>query len=45
MRKWKKRSTLGGQGKWEVEVGEQTVPVNLDVEGLVESNVNVSPFL
>ncbi|XP_005089488.1 protein DPCD isoform X2 [Aplysia californica] len=40
VRKWKRKGTLGGHGRWEMEVGEQHAPVNLDVEGLVESNVN-----
>ncbi|XP_059151994.1 protein DPCD-like [Physella acuta] len=40
LRKWRKKSTLGNVGKWEIEVGEQTTPVNFEAEGLIESNVN-----
>uniref|UniRef100_A0A0B6ZF72 Protein DPCD n=2 Tax=Arion vulgaris TaxID=1028688 RepID=A0A0B6ZF72_9EUPU len=41
LRKWKRKSTLGGVGKWEYEIGEQPTPLlNLDTEGLVESNTN-----
>ncbi|CAG5117733.1 unnamed protein product [Candidula unifasciata] len=41
VRKWKKKATLGGYRKWEFEVGEPPAPiVNLDSEGLVESNLN-----
>ena len=41
VRKWKKKSTLGGAGKWEFEVGEQLGPRMLESEGLMESNTNV----
>ena len=42
MRKWRKKGTLGGAGRWEIEVGEQSAPINLEMEGLMESNINVS---
>ena len=42
VRKWRKKGTLGGAGKWEFEVGEQLMPRNLDSEGLMESMSNVS---
>ncbi|XP_053407479.1 protein DPCD-like isoform X2 [Mercenaria mercenaria] len=40
VRKWKKKSTLGGAGKWEFEVGEQLAPPMLEAQGLMESNTN-----
>ncbi|XP_013397786.1 protein DPCD [Lingula anatina] len=40
VRKWRKKSTLGSQGKWDFEVGEQLAPRNLDAEGLMESTSN-----
>ncbi|XP_060564139.1 protein DPCD-like [Ruditapes philippinarum] len=40
VRKWKKKSTLGGAVKWEFEVGEQLGPRMLEADGLMESNVN-----
>ncbi|GFO46260.1 protein dpcd-like [Plakobranchus ocellatus] len=40
VRKWRKKGTLGGVGRWEMEVGEQSLPVNLEAEGLMESNAN-----
>lgn len=44
MRKWRKKGTLGGLAKWEFEIGEPPASsiANLESEGLVESNVNVS---
>jgi len=42
VRKWRTKSTLGGTGGWEFEVGEQFAPRNVENEGLMESNVNVS---
>ena len=42
VRKWRKKGSLGGAGKWEFEVGEQLMPRNLDSEGLMESLSNVS---
>ena len=42
VRKWRRKGTLGGAGKWEFEVGEQLMPRNLDSEGLMESTSNVS---
>ena len=42
MRKWKKKGTLGGESKWEFEVGGQSgVRSAVDAEGLVESSSNV----
>ncbi|GFS02655.1 protein DPCD-like [Elysia marginata] len=40
VRKWRKKGTLGGAGRWEMEIGEQSVPINLEVEGLMESSLN-----
>ncbi|KAL4231289.1 hypothetical protein ACF0H5_008869 [Mactra antiquata] len=40
VRKWKKKSTLGGAGNWEYEVGEQLATKNIQAEGLMESNTN-----
>ncbi|XP_064630859.1 protein DPCD-like isoform X2 [Lineus longissimus] len=40
VRKWKKKTTLGGGGAWTFEVGESVGPKNLDAEGLVESSTN-----
>ncbi|KAK3758085.1 hypothetical protein RRG08_006660 [Elysia crispata] len=40
VRKWRKKGTLGGAGRWEIEVGEQSAPINLEMEGLMESNIN-----
>ncbi|CAL1533064.1 unnamed protein product [Lymnaea stagnalis] len=40
VRKWKKKSTLGGVGKWEIEVGEQPSQFNLEIDGLAESTAN-----
>ena len=42
MRKWKKKSTLGREGKWDYEIGEDLGPVNLDMENISESRGNVS---
>lgn len=42
MRKWKKKSTLGREGKWDYEIGEDLRPVNLDMENISESRGNVS---
>nr|XP_006819551.1 PREDICTED: protein DPCD-like [Saccoglossus kowalevskii] len=41
VRKWRNKSTLGGDGKWEFEVGEIFRPVNLDVDLFRENNSNV----
>lgn len=40
MRKWKKKSTLGREGKWDYEIGEDLRPVNLDMENISESRGN-----
>ena len=42
VRKWKKKSSLGKEGKWEFEIGEDVRPVNLDLENITESRGNVS---
>ena len=42
VRKWKKKGSLGGAGKWDFEVGAQLGPRNLDAEGMMESSINVS---
>jgi len=42
VRKWKKKSSVGREGKWEYEIGEDMRPVNLDVENISESRGNVS---
>ncbi|RUS79427.1 hypothetical protein EGW08_012804 [Elysia chlorotica] len=40
VRKWRKKGTLGGAGRWEIEIGEQSTPINLEMEGLMESSAN-----
>lgn len=40
VRKWKKKSTLGREGKWDYEIGEDLRPVNLDMENISESRGN-----
>lgn len=35
-------SSVGREGKWEFEIGEDMRPVNLDVENISESRGNVS---
>ncbi|KAH3705294.1 protein DPCD-like [Dreissena polymorpha] len=40
VRKWRRSSVLGGQGRWEFEVGEQLAPRSVNTEGLVESMSN-----
>ncbi|XP_031552858.1 protein DPCD-like [Actinia tenebrosa] len=40
VRKFKKRSTLGKEGKWEYEVGEDLRPMNADSEHIMESVTN-----
>ncbi|WAR21965.1 DPCD-like protein [Mya arenaria] len=40
VRKWRKKSTLGGTAKWEYEVGELLAPRSLDTDGLMESTSN-----
>ena len=45
MRKWKKKSALGKEGKWDFEIGEDTRPVNWDLENISESRGNVSCHL
>ena len=42
MRKWNRKTQLGGQGQWDFEVGEQVQPLNLDSAGMMESSSNVS---
>ena len=42
MRKWKKKTGLGKEAKWDFEVGEDTRQVNLDLENITESRGNVS---
>ena len=42
VRKWKKTSTLGNEGKWEYEIGEDLRPVSLGSEHICESRSNVS---
>ena len=42
VRKWRRRGTLGGQGKWETEVGDDSPLRNVEVEGMVENSTNVS---
>ena len=45
VRKWKSKSGLGKEGKWEFEIGEDMRPVNLDLENITESRGNVSGSL
>ena len=45
VRKWKSKSGLGKEGKWEFEIGENMRPVNLDLENITESRGNVSGSL
>jgi len=40
VRKWKKKSALGKEGKWDFEIGEDTRPVNWDLENISESRGN-----
>ncbi|KAK7109088.1 protein DPCD-like [Littorina saxatilis] len=40
VRKWRKRGTLGGQGKWEMEIGDESPLRNVEVEGMMESSTN-----
>ncbi|KAK7482052.1 hypothetical protein BaRGS_00026744 [Batillaria attramentaria] len=40
VRKWRKRGTMGGIGKWETEVGDDSGMKNLEVEGMVENSSN-----
>lgn len=42
-RKWREKNTLGGSGKWQVEVGEPTSPLlgALESELIKESSSNV----
>lgn len=42
-RKWREKNTLGGTGKWQVEVGEPTSPLlgALESELITESSSNV----
>ncbi|XP_077992785.1 protein DPCD-like [Glandiceps talaboti] len=40
VRKWKKKRVLGGEGKWDFEIGESLRPVNLDMEPFRESSSN-----
>ena len=42
VRKWKRTSSVGREGKWEYEIGEDMRSVNLDVENISESRGNVS---
>ena len=42
VRKWKKKSTLGKEGSWHYEIGEDLRPINLDLENISESRGNVS---
>ncbi|XP_041370084.1 protein DPCD-like isoform X2 [Gigantopelta aegis] len=39
IRKWKRKGTLGGEGKWDFEVGDQSLRQQL-AEGLMESSSN-----
>lgn len=47
VRKFKKKSTLGKEGKWEYEVGEDLRPTNAESEHIMESvsNVRVLKYL
>lgn len=45
MRKWKKKFIFGREGKWDYEIGEDFRFVNLDMENISESRVNVSMVL
>ncbi|XP_070541053.1 protein DPCD-like [Ptychodera flava] len=40
VRKWKKKSVLGGEGKWEFEIGEPLSQVSLETVSLRESSSN-----
>ncbi|CAH1783482.1 unnamed protein product [Owenia fusiformis] len=40
VRKWKKSGRLGGEGKWQFEVGEDLSPGSSLTEGLMESSTN-----
>lgn len=42
-RRWREKNTLGGSGKWQVEVGEPTSPLlgALESELIKESSSNV----
>ncbi|XP_025093452.1 protein DPCD-like [Pomacea canaliculata] len=40
VRKWRKKGTLGGSGKWETEVGDETLLRNLEVDGMMENYSN-----
>ena len=43
MRKWCKKGSLGGEGTWEFEVGEELQLRKLETAGMMESLTNVSP--
>ncbi|XP_028830672.1 protein DPCD [Denticeps clupeoides] len=46
LRKWRRRSTLGGQGPWEVEVGESHSPQVLSGEpDLLKENISNPIFM
>ena len=46
MRKWHKKSPIGGATKWEYEVGEDLmIPKPVAAEGLMESSSNVSVLM
>ncbi|KAK3589438.1 hypothetical protein CHS0354_020773 [Potamilus streckersoni] len=40
VRKWRRKGTIGGIGKWEFEVGEELMVRNLESEGLIETSSN-----
>ena len=45
VRKLGKKGTIGGATKWEIEVGQDTLPCNrTESEGIVESSSNVCQF-
>lgn len=46
VRKWRRKTFLGGQGKWEYEVGEPEYnPQSLESDGIHESASNVSSYI
>ena len=46
VRKWRNKSALGGQGQWQMEVGEALASpgTSLDSQGIKENCSNVGPF-
>ena len=41
VRKWRSSGRLGGANRWEFEIGEQTNPLDRELDGLREDASNV----